>query len=95
MPQSLTMSNNIDRSDMSVSEHKDKDIDSDTPGTPPARVEDVEKIGTSAVVDKETERRLLKKLDVRIIPMVCWIYLVSRGCINSMLEVLLTSTSPL
>ncbi|KAH3914821.1 hypothetical protein HBI56_019260 [Parastagonospora nodorum] len=70
------MNNNIDSS-AALSEHKEKDIDSDTPGTPPARVEDVEKIGTSAAVDKETERRLLKKLDIRIIPMVCWIYLMN------------------
>ncbi|KAH4041110.1 hypothetical protein HBH64_132780 [Parastagonospora nodorum] len=70
------MNNNIDSS-AALSEHKEKDIDSDTPGTSPARVEDVEKIGTSAAVDKETERRLLKKLDIRIIPMVCWIYLMN------------------
>jgi hypothetical protein len=84
------MNNNIDSS-AAVSEHKEKDIDSDTPGTPPARVEDVEKIGTSVAVDKETERRLLKKLDIRIIPMVCWIYLVCSRPTKLIAETLLTS----
>lgn len=57
---------------------KDGDLDSDTPGTPPiARTDDVEKMEISAGVDKETEKRLLKKLDMRIIPMVCWIYLMN------------------
>jgi hypothetical protein len=68
------MDNNIDKSAVNAMEHNEKDNDSSTPGTPPARSEDVEKIGTSTAVDKETEKRLLKKLDVRIIPMVCWMY---------------------
>jgi hypothetical protein len=62
------------------SKHKHNDLDSDTigiPGTPPMRAEDVEKIGTSAAIDKETEEKLLRKLDVRIIPMICWIYLMN------------------
>lgn len=29
------------------------------------------------VVDEETEKRLLKKLDRRIIPIACWIYLMN------------------
>lgn len=29
------------------------------------------------VVDEETERRLMKKLDRRIIPVCCWIYLMN------------------
>ncbi|OAL02095.1 MFS general substrate transporter [Phaeosphaeriaceae sp. SRC1lsM3a] len=70
------MDNNIEKS-INAMEHNDKDNNSSTPGTPPARVEDVEKIGTSAAVDKETEKMLLKKLDIRIIPMVCWIYLMN------------------
>jgi hypothetical protein len=61
----------------SVSEHKGRDVESDAPGTPSMKTEDVEIIGTSAAVDKETERRLLRKLDLRIIPMVCWIYLMN------------------
>ncbi|KAI9147184.1 transporter [Paramyrothecium foliicola] len=43
----------------------------------PNDLEAVENPGTTAVVDAETERWLLKKLDVRIIPMVCWIYLMN------------------
>lgn len=72
------MSNHVEGSAVSVSDRKDKDIDSDTPHTLPAQIEDIEKTGISAAIDKETERRLLKKLDIRIIPMVCWTYLVSR-----------------
>ena len=37
-------------------------------------------------VDKETEKRLLKKLDRRIIPMAVWIYLMNmmdRGMVTS------------
>ena len=67
---SVTMNNNIDGATVPASVHNEKDIDSSAPGTPPLRTEDVEKIGSSAAVDKETEKRLLKKLDVRIIPMV-------------------------
>jgi hypothetical protein len=70
------MNDKVEGSAASASEHK-RDIDSDTPGTPPMKTEDVEMIGTSAAVDKETERRLLRKLDLRIIPMVCWIYLMN------------------
>lgn len=70
----LAMDNNIEKSAVNAMEHNEKDNDSSTPGTPPARAEDVEKIGTSTAVDKETEKMLLKKLDIRIIPMVCWMY---------------------
>lgn len=45
--------------------------------TPPMKVEDVENLGSSSIVDAETEKRLLKKLDIRIIPMICWIYLMN------------------
>jgi hypothetical protein len=71
------MNDRVEGSAVSASEHKDRDLDSETPGTPPMKTEDVEMIGSSMAVDKETERRLLKKLDVRIIPMVCWIYLMN------------------
>ena len=37
----------------------------------------VEKTGTAAGVDAEVEKQLLKKLDRRIIPMICWIYLMN------------------
>jgi hypothetical protein len=70
------MSENINNPAISTAtDYKDRDVDSDTPGTPPAKIEDVELIGASTIVDKETEKRLLRKLDLRIIPMVCWIYL--------------------
>lgn len=29
------------------------------------------------IVDKETEKRILRKLDIRIIPTVMWIYLMN------------------
>jgi hypothetical protein len=71
------MNDKVDVPAASAPGYKDVDIDFDTPGTPPTRTEDIEKIGTSTIVDKEIEERLLKKLDLRIIPMVCWIYLMN------------------
>jgi hypothetical protein len=41
------------------------------------KIEKVENAGTSIAVDAETEKRLLRKLDIRIIPMICWIYLMN------------------
>src|SRR4051812_15709352 len=29
------------------------------------------------VVDKATERAVLKKVDLRIVPMICWVYLMN------------------
>jgi hypothetical protein len=49
-------------------------------GTPPPasmKIEDTESTAQSAVVDAATEKRLLRKLDMRIIPMICWIYLMN------------------
>ncbi|KFA51923.1 hypothetical protein S40293_07045 [Stachybotrys chartarum IBT 40293] len=43
----------------------------------PNDVEAVENPGTSPVVDAEQEKRLIRKLDLRIIPMICWIYLMN------------------
>ncbi|KAF9697682.1 hypothetical protein EKO04_004016 [Ascochyta lentis] len=43
----------------------------------PEKIEQVENMGTSIAVDAETERKLLKKLDMRIIPMICWVYLMN------------------
>ncbi|KAJ4326211.1 hypothetical protein N0V94_000158 [Neodidymelliopsis sp. IMI 364377] len=43
----------------------------------PEKVEQADNAGTSLVVDAETEKRLLRKLDMRIIPMICWIYLMN------------------
>lgn len=51
--------------------------DNDSQSTPPLKFEDVENAGSSPVVDAETERKLLRKLDIRIIPMICWIYLMN------------------
>jgi hypothetical protein len=36
-----------------------------------------ESIAQLAVVDAATEKRLLRKLDMRVIPMICWIYLMN------------------
>lgn len=52
----------------------------------PNDVEIVENPGTSPVVDAAQEKILIRKLDLRIIPMICWIYLMNfmdRGKINS------------
>jgi hypothetical protein len=57
--------------------------DSDTGTTPPdtekgsAHPQEVANHGSSLAVDKETEKRLMKKLDRRIIPVCCWIYLMN------------------
>lgn len=37
-----------------------------------APLNEVEETGTSTVVDKMTERKLMRKLDIRIIPMIMW-----------------------
>lgn len=47
------------------------------PSTPPIKTEDVERNGSSIAVDAATEARLLRKLDIRIIPMICWVYLMN------------------
>jgi len=60
-----------------TTDRKSRDLDSDSPGTPPMKTEDVEKNEAPPVVDPETEKRILKKLDIRIVPMVCWIYLMN------------------
>ena len=41
------------------------------------KIEQANHAETSRTVDEETERRLLRKLDMRIIPMICWIYLMN------------------
>jgi MFS family permease len=71
------MNNRVEGSAVSTPEHTDRGLTSETLGTSPMKTEDVESIGSSIAVDRETERRLLKKLDARIIPMVCWIYLMN------------------
>ena len=71
------MNNSTDEPAISASERKNKDVDFESPGTPPMRTEDVEKNDTIAAVGPVTEARLLRKLDMRIIPMICWIYLMN------------------
>jgi hypothetical protein len=39
--------------------------------------DELESAGTPVVVDKMTERKLMRKLDLRIVPMVMWIYLMN------------------
>ena len=39
--------------------------------------ETVEDYGTSTAVDKVTERKLLAKLDKRIVPCIMWMYLMN------------------
>lgn len=46
-------------------------------GTPTTTVEDVNTVGTTEVVDAETEARILWKLDRRLVPMISWIYLLN------------------
>lgn len=48
----------------------------DTPPLAAAKAEDVE-TGVPRTVDAETEKKLIRKLDYRIIPMLCWIYLMN------------------
>lgn len=43
----------------------------------PQKIEQADHAETPRTVDAETERRLLRKLDMRIIPMICWIYLMN------------------
>jgi len=50
---------------------------SDISHTPPSKVEDVEHAASAIAVDATTEKRLLRKLDIRIVPMICWIYLMN------------------
>jgi hypothetical protein len=51
----------------------------------PQKIEQADHAETPRTVDAETEKRLLRKLDMRIIPMICWIYLMNfmdRGMIS-------------
>ena len=43
----------------------------------PQKIEQTNRAETPRTVDAETEKRLLRKLDMRIIPMICWIYLMN------------------
>lgn len=68
-----TMNNEIDYSGQST---PDKKRTGSNPSVP-EKIEQVDNAGTSLAVDAETEKRLLRKLDMRIIPMICWIYLMN------------------
>lgn len=57
-----------------------KDVTEKPPvDTPPQQYEKVtlENGEPLAPVDAATEKRLLRKLDMRIIPMLCWVYLMN------------------
>ena len=49
----------------------------ESPPAAPLKVEDVEAAGSLQTVDPATEAKLIRKLDIRIIPMLCWIYLMN------------------
>lgn len=66
--------------EIEASGHTTPEIDkkrSDSNPSVPEKIEQVDNAGTSLAVDAETEKRLLRKLDMRIIPMICWIYLMN------------------
>lgn len=67
------MDNEIETSGQST---PDKKRSNSSPSVP-EKNEQVDSAGTLFTVDEETERRLLRKLDIRIIPMICWIYLMN------------------
>ena len=78
------MNSKIDYSGQSTPDKIDKTRLGSEPSLP-EKIEQVENAGSSIAVDAETEKRLLRKLDIRIIPMICWIYLMNfmdRGRIN-------------
>ncbi|CAA9956429.1 hypothetical protein P3342_000048 [Pyrenophora teres f. teres] len=70
------MDNHVQQPVHSASDYKDEK-GSDISHTSPSKVEDVEHAGLATTVDAATEKRLLRKLDIRIVPMICWIYLMN------------------
>ncbi|KAF2443434.1 MFS general substrate transporter [Karstenula rhodostoma CBS 690.94] len=65
---------------MSSDSRKSSDTKAGNPtATPPQQYEKVELENAEAIpqVDVAMERRLLRKLDLRIIPMLCWVYLMN------------------
>jgi hypothetical protein len=50
---------------------------SDSSLAPPTKVEDVERSAATDEIDPADEARVLRKLDIRIVPMICWIYLMN------------------
>ena len=70
------MNSEIDYSGQTTPDKIDKTTPESEPSVP-EKIEQVENAGSSIAVDAETEKRLLRKLDIRIIPMICWIYLMN------------------
>lgn len=70
------MNSEIDYSGQTTPDKIDKTRLGSEPSVP-EKIEQVEHAGSSIAVDAETEKRLLRKLDIRIIPMICWIYLMN------------------
>lgn len=58
-----------------LKDDKGMPLDAEKPGS--EELEVIAETGIPPVVDEETEKRLLKKLDRRIIPCICWIYLMN------------------
>lgn len=54
------------------------DNEKENPGTASPGEIEIENVGgTSEAVDNMTERKLMRKLDYRIIPMIMWMYLMN------------------
>ena len=53
------------------------DLENEKGGNVPIGGVEVENPSGPRVVDLETEKKILRKLDIRIIPMVMWIYLMN------------------
>lgn len=70
------MNTHVEGPVLNAPEYKDEK-GSDTSPTPPMTVEDIERSASAIEVDAATEARVLRKLDIRIVPMICWIYLMN------------------
>ena len=78
------MNTHVEGPVLNAQEYKDEK-GSDTSPTPPMTVEDIERSASAIEIDAATEARVLRKLDIRIVPMICWIYLMNfmdRGAYN-------------
>ena len=71
-----SMNPHVEQPGHSAPDYKDEK-GSDLSQTSPSKVEHVEHVGSATAVDAATEKRLLRKLDIRIVPMICWIYLMN------------------
>lgn len=43
----------------------------------PEKIKQSQNAGPPIAIDAQTEKILLRKLDLRIIPMICWVYLMN------------------